>query len=187
MSALETCVQALPHELTYHCDATMSERLLPPNPADGSFHQFQVTVQKASNQQSRPSRGDVVINKLDGIVPKTEEQWSVTRQHNNFETPEDVHRVVSALVHDGHLSQELRKLIYIAVCCVDHSENEAEAYHKYRTRVQANGLTELTIRNYMSTVRGIVKLLDELFLVFGYRAFEAFLLYGQSETPSFML
>lgn len=178
MSVFETCVQPLPYELTYHCDATMSERLPSPSSAEGSFHQFQAIAHQVSNQQSRNPRGEALI-KLDGSVPKTEEQWSAARQRNDFETPEDVHRKVSALVHDGLLPQDLRRLIYIAVCCVDHSKNEAEAYHKYRVRVKAEGLTELTIRNYMSILRGIVKLLDELFLSIGYRAFEAFLLYGK--------
>jgi energy-converting hydrogenase Eha subunit H len=99
---------------------------------------------------------------------------------HRFAAPEDVYRTVSSLVQDVQgefLRDDLRRLIYIAVCCVDHRENEAEAYRKYRSRVHAKeDLREFTIRNYMSLVRGLVALMDGLYTELRHHAFEVLLL-----------
>ncbi|KAF4493903.1 hypothetical protein FAGAP_9972 [Fusarium agapanthi] len=122
------------------------------------------------------------FSKLNESIPKNENQWQEAREVHRFATPEDVHTTVSSLVQDGQgefLPEDLRRLIYIAVCCVEHSENEAEAYRKYRSRVHAkDDLGELTIRNYMSLVRGLVALTDELYPKLQHRIFEATLLYA---------
>ncbi|KAF5025531.1 hypothetical protein F66182_2383 [Fusarium sp. NRRL 66182] len=120
--------------------------------------------------------------KLNESIPKNENQWQEAREVHRFATPEDVYRTASSLVEDvqgEYLTEDLRRLIYIAVCCVDHSEDEAGAYRKYRSRVHAkDNLGELTIRNYMSLVRGLVTLLDRLYLKLRHRGFEAALLFA---------
>ncbi|EXL67124.1 hypothetical protein FOPG_16735 [Fusarium oxysporum f. sp. conglutinans race 2 54008] len=122
------------------------------------------------------------FSKLNESIPKGENQWQEAREVHRFATPQDVYRTVSSLVQDVQgefLSEDLRRLIYIAVCCVDHSENEAEAYRKYRSRVHAkDDLREFTIRNYMSLVRGLVALMDEVYLKLRHRGFEGTLLYA---------
>jgi hypothetical protein len=136
------------------------------------------------NQRERLSRQQAVaFNRLNESIPKDDNQWQEARKVHRFATPEDVNRTVLCLVQDiqgEFLPEDLRRLIYIAVCCVDHRENEAEAYRKYRTRVHAkDDLKEFTIRNYMSLVRGLVAVMDKLYLKSRHRAFEASLLFGR--------
>ncbi|KAF9777058.1 hypothetical protein IL306_004670 [Fusarium sp. DS 682] len=125
-----------------------------------------------------------VFSKLNESIPKNENQWQEAREVHRFATPEDVYRTVSSLVQDVQdefLPEDLRRLIYIAVCCVDYSENEAEAYRKYRSRIRAkDDLGELTIRNYMSLVRGLVALMDKLYPKLQHRGFEGTLRYVAS-------
>ncbi|EGU86804.1 hypothetical protein FOXB_02672 [Fusarium oxysporum f. sp. conglutinans Fo5176] len=139
---------------------------------------------QASHQRDQPSRQQAAaFRKLNEKIPKSENEWQDAREVHRFATPEDVYRTVLSLVQDiqgEYMPEDLRRLIYIAVCCVDHSENEAEAYHKYRSRVHAkDDLREFTIRNYMSLVRGLVTLLDGLYLKLRHRGFEAALLFDQ--------
>ncbi|EGU87506.1 hypothetical protein FOXB_01977 [Fusarium oxysporum f. sp. conglutinans Fo5176] len=123
-------------------------------PPETSYVQF--TRDRLSRQQA------AAFSKLNESIPKDENQWQEAREVHRFATPEDVHRTVSSLVQDiqgEFLPEDLRRLIYIAVCCVEHSENEAEAYRKYRSRVHAkDDLREFTIRNYMSLVRAAIAL-----------------------------
>ncbi|KAG7414922.1 hypothetical protein Forpi1262_v016832 [Fusarium oxysporum f. sp. raphani] len=138
---------------------------------------------QASHQRDQPSRQQAAaFRKLKEKIPKSENEWQDAREVHRFATPEDVYRTVLSLVQDiqgEYMPEDLRRLIYIAVCCVDHSENEAEAYHKYRSRVHAkDDLREFTIRNYMSLVRGLVTLLDGLYLKLRHRGFEAALLFA---------
>ncbi|KAK2666624.1 hypothetical protein RAB80_017741 [Fusarium oxysporum f. sp. vasinfectum] len=138
---------------------------------------------QASHQRDQPSRQQAAaFRKLIEKIPKSENEWQDAREVHRFATPEDVYRTVLSLVQDiqgEYMPEDLRRLIYIAVCCVDHSENEAEAYHKYRSRVHAkDDLREFTIRNYMSLVRGLVTLLDGLYLKLRHRGFEAALLFA---------
>ncbi|KAF6528240.1 hypothetical protein IWW34DRAFT_859468 [Fusarium oxysporum f. sp. albedinis] len=143
-------------------------------PPETSYVQF--TRDRLSRQQA------AAFSKLNESIPKDENQWQEAREVHRFATPEDVHRTVSSLVQDiqgEFLPEDLRRLIYIAVCCVEHSENEAEAYRKYRSRVHAkDDLREFTIRNYMSLVRGLVALMDELYPRSRHRSFEGTLLYA---------
>ncbi|EXK27028.1 hypothetical protein FOMG_16466 [Fusarium oxysporum f. sp. melonis 26406] len=143
----------------------------PPQASDIQFKRNRLTRQQAT-----------AFSKLNESIPKNENQWQEAREVHRFATPEDVYRTVSSLVQDvqgGFLPEDLRRLIYIAVCCVDHSENEAEAYRKYRSRVNAKeDLGELTIRNYMTLVRGLISLMDELYDDLRHRSFEATLLYA---------
>ncbi|KAI3570933.1 hypothetical protein IWW34DRAFT_773437 [Fusarium oxysporum f. sp. albedinis] len=143
-------------------------------PPETSYAQF--TRNRLSRQKA------AAFSKLNESMPKDENQWQETREVHRFATPEDVYRTISSLVQDiqgEHLPEDLRRLIYIAVCCVDHSENESDAYRKYRSRVHAKGdLGELTIRNYMSLVRGLIALLDGVYLKLRHRGFEGTLLYA---------
>jgi hypothetical protein len=143
-----------------------------PQASDNQFKRNRLTRQQAT-----------AFSKLNESIPKNENQWQEAREVHRFSTPEDVYRTVSSLVQDVQgefLPEDLRRLIHIAVCCVDHSENEAEAYRKYRSRVNAKeDLGELTIRNYMTLVRGLISLMDELYEDLRHRSFEATLIYGE--------
>lgn len=157
----------------------MSERLPSPSPQQGSYGQFQIGTAQPPRRLESYDPQRAALMKYSDCIPKTEEQWQEARRRNGFQTSEDIDRTVLALVQDGSMRSDLRRFIYIAVCCVDHRKNEAEAYRKYRARVHSKDLTELTIRNYMSLVRGVIALMDELYPRMHHRAFEAVLLYGE--------
>ncbi|KAF4461409.1 hypothetical protein FALBO_11797 [Fusarium albosuccineum] len=153
----------------------MSGKVPSLGPGQGSYGQFQLPVSQTPDRQPRDPRQETFA-KLDKCIPKDEDQWQESRRRRNFETPEDIYRTVSALVEDRLLPLDLRRLVYIAVCCVEHRKNEAEAYRNYRARVDNQDPGELTIRNYMSLVRGVIALTDDLYLTLRHRAFEAVLL-----------
>lgn len=159
----------------------MSERLLPVGPGQGSFSQFQLVVQENPQPQPQPrNHRQEALKKLDDCIPKNEDQWQEARRRHDFKTPEDIHRMVSALVKDGPLPSDLQRFIYVAVCCVDrYCGDKAKGYSNYRARVRAENLAEFTIDNYMSLVLGIISLTDELYPTLRHRAFEAILLFGE--------
>ena len=153
----------------------MSGRL----PADGPGQACHASSQRdgLSPQQA------MAFSKLNESIPRTEDDWRGTRTLHRFLTDEDVYSLFSALVHNSQgppVREDLRRLVDIAVCCVGCRKDEVEAYRVYRSRDHAKqDLGELTIRNYMSLVRGLVKLLDGLYLSLRHRAFEAVFLYGK--------
>ncbi|RSL93038.1 hypothetical protein CDV31_014891 [Fusarium ambrosium] len=154
----------------------MSGSLPPIDPGRASSGQGQL------GQQA--SKRATVFRELDRTIPKHEHQWQEARRMQRFETPEEVYRTVSSLIRDNQdalLRDDLRRLVAIADCCVESRKDETEAYRRYRSRF-GDGLadstirpTDYTIRNYMSLVRGLVALIDKLYVRLRHRAFESVL------------
>ncbi|RSL78623.1 hypothetical protein CDV31_017256 [Fusarium ambrosium] len=152
-----------------------------PSHGQGSYGQFQLDSAQPPNRgprQKPQSPQDAAFSRLDVCIPKNEDQWQAARRNHGFETPEDVCTTVSALIQDGLLPPDLRRFIYIAVCCVECRKDEDEAFRNYRARTQAKTCSDLTIRNYMSLVRGIIALVDQRYSIIQHRAFEALVLYA---------
>ncbi|RSL89661.1 hypothetical protein CEP52_014838 [Fusarium oligoseptatum] len=159
----------------------------------GSLHPFDPGQASSGRGQlgQQASKRAAAFRELDRTIPKDEHQWREARQMQRFETPEDVYRTVSSLIRDNQdalLHEDLRRLVAIADCCVESRKDETKAYRKYRSRF-GYGLadnirpTDYTIRNYMSLVRGLVTLIDQVYPRLRHRAFEA-VLYAPLNLPA---
>lgn len=157
-----------------------------PSHGQGYYGQFQFDLAQPPDRgprQQPQSPQDAAFSRLDACIPKNEDQWQAARRDHGFETPEDVHTMVSALIQDRSLPPDLRRFVYIAVCCVERRKNEGEAFRNYRARTQTKS-GDLTIRNYMTLVRGMIALMDRCYSIIQHRAFEALLLFGRRGIPT---
>ncbi|KAI8717985.1 hypothetical protein NCS52_00876000 [Fusarium sp. LHS14.1] len=151
-----------------------------PSYGQGYYGQFQLDLAQPPDRRPRQqpqSPQDAAFSRLDACIPKNEDQWQAARRDHGFETPEDVHTMVSSLIQDTSLPLDLRRFVYIAVCCVECRKNEGEAFRNYRARTQTES-GDLTIRNYMTLVRGMIALMDRCYSIIQHRAFEALLLFA---------
>lgn len=143
-------------------------------PGQGSFIEFTLDT---THPQPRDERQEALA-KLDECIPKTEDEWQRVRRDHGFATSADVCKVVSALVKDDLVNENLQRIIYIAIFCVESRTNEAEAYSNYKSRAKTE-CSVISIRSYMSLLRTVIALVDEVYPKLRHRAFEAFLLYGE--------
>ncbi|CAF3557223.1 unnamed protein product [Fusarium graminearum] len=149
-------------------------RQTPIRPEQGSYVQFQLQT----GQNKPPSRRDKdILAKLKDSIPQDEAQWQQARQLNSYATTEDVLQKTQDILENRIAKQELRNFICIATCCVDwHLGRKKKAYSTFKSQISP--ATELTIQKYMSSVRGIIQLLDPVYLNgLRHRAFEGVLLY----------
>ncbi|KAG8674054.1 hypothetical protein FPOAC2_00028 [Fusarium poae] len=157
-------------------------RKAPIRPEQGSYVQFQLQA----GQNKPPYRRDKdILAKLKDSIPQDEAQWQQARQLNGYATTEDVLQTTKDILENRIAKQELRNFICIATCCVNwHLGQKTKAYNTFKSQISS--ATELTIQKYMSSVRGMVQLLDPVYLTgLRHRAFEGVLLYARIG-PSFL-
>jgi hypothetical protein len=165
----------------------MMSRQPPIRPEQGSYSQFQLET----SQEITPYRRDKdILKKLRDSLPQSEAQWQEARRLNGYATAEDVFQKTKDILENRIGKQDLQNFICIATCCVEwHLGQKTKAYEIFRSqfRSQINRpATELTIQKYMSSVRGLIQLMDTLYSGgLRHRAFEATFLYCAGYSPSY--
>ncbi|KAG7403059.1 hypothetical protein Forpe1208_v016748 [Fusarium oxysporum f. sp. rapae] len=161
----------------------MSRKLPSLGPEQGSVIQFQLQVSQPDRRSRRQPR-DRHFEALGERLPNSEDEWQKARRRLRFTTPADINAWVSDLVSlDRALPQNLRKLINLAIFCVESRKDEDTAHRNYEARASQQCLVR-TIRNYASLVRGVIALMDQIYLKLRHRAFEAVLLYSPLDYAS---
>lgn len=156
----------------------MSKRLPPMCSAQASFDQFQLLTPQP-DRQPRLLPQNKRQQALAECIPKSENEWQRARKRHRLVTPDDINAWVSNLVLlDRTLPEGLYRLINAAIFCVESREDEDAAHRDYEARASSKCMVR-SIRNYVSLVRGLVALMDQIYLRLRHRAFEAVLLYGK--------
>jgi hypothetical protein len=147
----------------------------PIRPEQGSYGQFQLETGQ-SEPSYKPNKD--ILAKLKDSIPQDETQWQQARQSRGYATAEDILQKTREILENRILKQDLRNFISIATCCIDwHLGRKTKAYETFKSQV--GPASDLTIQKYMSSVRGVVQLLDPVYRGgLRHRAFEATFLYG---------
>jgi len=152
------------------------------NAEPSSFLQFQLQISQPDRRSRQPPR-DRHFNALGKRVPKSENEWQKARGYLRFTTPDEINAWVSDLVSLSRaLPENLRKVISLAIFCVESREHEDTAHRNYEARTSHECLLR-TLRNLATLVRGLITLMDQIYLKLRHRAFEAVLLHCKSSHP----